>query len=413
MSSRAITAALAVAACGAFLLAIGGSAAGGPSAGRSASASAAAFASRDEKGATTGSVRLSRDGTKTGAGTSVRASTRNYVGTATARATATKVALFGDLVTAKRVAVSARASGGRTTTRGVAVRLVVAGRSLGTVSKARTVPMGEYGRLLVLRGRDGGIDGLRGILTKEYNGYPAGSTMIAAHAEASAANGVAPPPPKPKPPKRSPKPPPKTTPRQAPPKAPKPTRPPHRKGPTRKEVLATDKHFVFPVYGKHYLADGFTGAGSGKLAPGCVGPHAGDDIFATGGTPILAVTDGTLQQVGTLPCSGNRLWLKSKRGDRFFYAHLESFAGIAHNGAKVKAGQVIGFLGNTGQAANRPSHLHFEIHPGGGLAVDPYPFLRAWESRRDVPAAAWVRRYSADVGRQPGTLVVLKDFLSR
>jgi murein DD-endopeptidase MepM/ murein hydrolase activator NlpD len=273
--------------------------------------------------------------------------------------------------------------------------------------------MGEYGRLLVLRSRGGEVEGLRGTLSKDYNGYAAGSTMIASHAEASARNGVAPPPPKPKPkpPKRAPQQPAKA--RTQPSKPPKAAKPPHRKGPTRKEVLATDKHFVFPVYGKHFLADGFTGAGTGQLKPGCTGPHAGDDIFAAGGTPILAVADGTLQQVGTLPCSGNRVWLRSTRGDRFFYAHLESFASITQNGAKVKAGQVIGFLGNTGQAVDRPSHLHFEIHPAGGLAVDPYPFLRAWESHRDVPAAAWVRRYSAEVGQQPGTLVVLKDFLSR
>jgi murein DD-endopeptidase MepM/ murein hydrolase activator NlpD len=128
--------------------------------------------------------------------------------------------------------------------------------------------------------------------------------------------------------------------------------------------------------------------------------------------PVVAVSDGTLGSVGTLPCSGNRVWLKGRSGDNFFYAHLETFASGTHNGAHVNAGDVIGFLGSTGQAKDRPAHLHFEVHPGGGPAVNPYPFLRAWESRRDVPAAAWVRENGA-VGRQPGTLVVVKDFLSR
>jgi hypothetical protein len=412
MSPRATTAVLAAVGCVA-LLAIAGSAAGGGNAGKPASASAAAFALRDENGVATDSIRVRRNGTKKGAGTYVTAATRNDLGRAVAKASTKRVAMFGDLVTAKRVTVTARAGQGKTVTAGVAVGLVVAGQSIGTVSKPRTIPMGGYGRLLVLRGRQGTIEGLRATLTKDYKGYPAGSTMIAAYAEATATDGVAPPPPKPKPPKTTPQPPPKTTPRPAPPKPHKATKPPRRKGPSRKEVLATDKHFVFPVYGKHDLADGFTGAGTGQLKPGCVGPHAGDDIFANIGTPILAVADGRLEQVGTLPCSGNRVWLRSTRGDRFFYAHLESFASITQDGARVKAGEVIGFVGNTGQAELRPSHLHFEIHPGGGLAVDPYPFLRAWESHRDVPAAAWVRRYSADVGQQPGTLVVLKDFLSR
>jgi hypothetical protein len=102
----------------------------------------------------------------------------------------------------------------------------------------------------------------------------------------------------------------------------------------------------------------------------------------------------------------------SKTGDSFFYAHLSAFATDARNRLKVKAGQVIGFLGSTGDAEQTPPHLHFEVHPGDGEAVDPYPFLRAWESRRDVPAAAWVRE-NGQVGQQPGTLVVLKDFLSR
>jgi hypothetical protein len=52
------------------------------------------------------------------------------------------------------------------------------------------------------------------------------------------------------------------------------------------------------------------------------------------------------------------------------------------------------------------------VHPGNRAAVDPYPFLRAWENRRDVPAAAWVRA-NGETGQQPGTLVVVKDFLSR
>jgi murein DD-endopeptidase MepM/ murein hydrolase activator NlpD len=126
---------------------------------------------------------------------------------------------------------------------------------------------------------------------------------------------------------------------------------------------------------------------------------------------VLAVTDGTLYRVGTREVPGNRLWLRSARGDTFFYAHLGAFAYGARNGARVSAGDVIGFVGNTGDAEPTPPHLHFEVHPRGGEAVNPYPFVRAWDERRDVPAAAWLTRYGRDPGARPGVLVVVEDYL--
>ena len=150
-------------------------------------------------------------------------------------------------------------------------------------------------------------------------------------------------------------------------------------------MLLTDKHFVFPVYGKHDYADAFTGIHYQRISA----PAAQDRTRRR-----------HLRRSGHAP------------RDSFFYAHLSAFATDTRNGLQVKAGQVIGFLGSTGDAEHTPPHLHFEVHPGDGAAVDPYPFLRAWESRRDVPAAAWVRE-NGQVGQQPGTLVVLKDFLSR
>ncbi|MBA3306593.1 MAG: M23 family metallopeptidase, partial [Thermoleophilaceae bacterium] len=122
---------------------------------------------------------------------------------------------------------------------------------------------------------------------------------------------------------------------------------------------------------------------------------------------------GTLYRVGTRKVPGNRLWLRSSRGDTFFYAHLSAFAESARNGARVRAGDVLGFVGDTGDAERTPPHLHFEVHPQAGAAVNPYRFLRAWDERRDVPPAAWLDRYGQDPGARPGVLVVVEDFLAR
>jgi murein DD-endopeptidase MepM/ murein hydrolase activator NlpD len=250
-----------------------------------------------------------------------------------------------------------------------------------------------------------GIAGIRATLSRSYRGIPAGSSVIVSYAEASASDATPAPSPhhgntgghktKPSPPGGGTK-----------------TKPapshglPKRKVPPDVRLLHTKRGFTFPVYGKHQYTDTF-GAPRADT-----GRHEGNDIFAAAGTPVVAVTTGSLNHVGTLPISGNRLWVKSDKGDCFFYAHLSAFASDARDGLHVKAGQVIGFVGSTGDAEKTPPHLHFEVHPGCGKAVDPYPFLRAWEGRRDVPAAAWLVHYARDSGLRPGTLVELRDFLA-
>ena len=93
---------------------------------------------------------------------------------------------------------------------------------------------------------------------------------------------------------------------------------------------------------------------------------------------------GPFGGVGTTPAGGNRLWLTDERGNAFYYAHLSAYAPEALEGARVHAGQVIAFVGNTGQAITTPPHLHFEIHPGDGDSVDPYPYLLAWQRGTNV-----------------------------
>jgi murein DD-endopeptidase MepM/ murein hydrolase activator NlpD len=127
--------------------------------------------------------------------------------------------------------------------------------------------------------------------------------------------------------------------------------------------------------------------------------HHGDDIFGQLGQPLLAVADGTIFSVGWNKIGGNRLWLLDEQGNQFYYAHLSAFSTAATNGARVKAGQVVGFMGNTGDAEGTPVHLHFEVHPvsllylGYDGAVDPTPYLDAWSHQQDLPfpiAAGWV-----------------------
>jgi murein DD-endopeptidase MepM/ murein hydrolase activator NlpD len=154
----------------------------------------------------------------------------------------------------------------------------------------------------------------------------------------------------------------------------------------------TAGRYVFPVYGASSYIDSYGAARSD------VTYHHGDDIFGQLGQPLVAVADGTVFSVGWNKLGGNRLWILDKQGNQFYYAHLSAFSTAATNGAHVKAGQVVGFMGNTGDAEGTPYHLHFEVHPvsllylGYDGAVDPTPYLDAWKHQKDLPfpiAAGW------------------------
>jgi murein DD-endopeptidase MepM/ murein hydrolase activator NlpD len=137
--------------------------------------------------------------------------------------------------------------------------------------------------------------------------------------------------------------------------------------------------YVFPVAGEASFSDSFR-------LPRTTTWHHGIDIFAAKGTPIVAVTDGTLFNVGWNDVGGNRLWLRDSAGNEYYYAHLSDYAPLARDGAVIHAGDVIGYVGDTGDAAGTPSHLHFEIHPpelramGYDGVINPYPYLVAWQA---------------------------------
>ena len=128
----------------------------------------------------------------------------------------------------------------------------------------------------------------------------------------------------------------------------------------------------------------------------------------------VAVADGKLANVGSLPISGNRLWVYADSGDQFFYAHLSAFSANAVNDRHVEAGEVLGYVGNTGDAEPTPPHVHFEIHPGGEAedAIDPHAILLAWQEHRDVPPGAGRTRHGGDTAQRPGALVEVRDFIA-
>jgi murein DD-endopeptidase MepM/ murein hydrolase activator NlpD len=102
--------------------------------------------------------------------------------------------------------------------------------------------------------------------------------------------------------------------------------------------------------------------------------HQGNDIFAPEGTPVLAVDDGKVTH-RTNKLGGTVAFLHAGDGTRYYYAHLSAYEGPART---VKSGEVIGYVGRTGNAATTAPHLHFEVSPSGNGRdnVNPFPLLQ-------------------------------------
>jgi murein DD-endopeptidase MepM/ murein hydrolase activator NlpD len=322
------------------------------------------------------------------------------------------VSLFGGEITIETVIARATASGrpgeatGSTAGSGV-TGLVVAGTPVDATS-AGQVPLGDWGYADVLvEGAAPASGEYRGFVTSldvhvtaDHGGLPAGSEILIGYAEAAATAAELPPSPPPTVPTTplEPSSPPVSPKRNA--NAPKAASP--RPGPAIPPIVRrplpsltprlTKRGYVFPVHGPSSFVDTF---GAGRAV---VGWHHGEDIFALIGAPVLAVAKGTVFSVGWNDLGGNRLWLRDEQGNEFYYAHLAAFSPLAVDGAHVRAGDVLGFVGNSGDAETTPPHLHFEIHPVGLLAlgydgvVNPYPYLLAWQRLEDVrfvAGASW------------------------
>jgi murein DD-endopeptidase MepM/ murein hydrolase activator NlpD len=305
------------------------------------------------------------------------------------------ISLFGGAITASTATVSLTGAGASVS------GLVVNGRPT-TLSAGSSVRIGNWGYVIAPDPAAVSRSALEIELSTEHNGLPAGTLIFIPYAHIE----VAPPAPAPTTTQATTTLPTVTTTTTA--KAPtspeaaaaqaaqaahdegfgrpraKRIHPPPRHKPGRQPLTVTPPllagPYMFPVGGNASFGDSYGGLRSD--VPG--GWHHGDDIFAPLGTPVVAVADGTVNRIGWERLGGWRIWVRDRAGDQFYYAHLSGYSPLALAGGQVHRGEVIGFVGNTGDAFRTMPHLHFEIHPRSLLhlhydgAVDPTSYLYSW-----------------------------------
>jgi murein DD-endopeptidase MepM/ murein hydrolase activator NlpD len=326
------------------------------------------------------------------------------------------VTLFAGEITAESVAVRATAAAGAANASADVASssvtgLVVLGQPVAAAPGSQ-VPLGDWGVLDVLgrtteatstapRQAHAAVTGLRVRVNVAHGNVPPGSEIVIAAADAVAQAEPAPAAPEPAAPASTPRRPPErgdgapTPPRVIVPKEPGKSVPGVPNNLVRdvpEGVLPRESGggYVFPVYGPVSFGDSFGAPRSAVVG----GWHHGEDLFAPLGAPLLAVADGSVFSVGWNEIGGWRLWLRDRRGNQFYYAHLSAYSPLAVNGREVRAGDVLGFMGRSGDAEFSPPHLHFEIHPvsllhlGYDGVIAPYPYLLAWRRAEDISFAA-------------------------
>jgi len=311
-----------------------------------------------------------------------------------------RISIFDGEITARTVNGSVRAGATSADLHGTVVGL----RALGKPVAKRSIALGHWGLLTVRRsgvasgslGYHSFVTALDIRLTAAHGGLPAGTEIQIGHADLSLPSAPAP--------RLTPGPLPGDRPQLLPKVAeplvgvPQIVTPPLDAGP-----------YMFPVFGPASSVDTY-GADSAEADY-----YHGDDIFGALGQPLLAVAGGTVFSVGWNRIGGNRLWLRDHQGNLFYYAHLAAFSTSVRNGARVKAGQVVGFMGDTGDARGT-TRLQFEVHPvsliylGYDGAVDPSTYLQSWRRLRNLPfplATGWAPSPPGVVrAPEPGALLI-------
>ena len=151
---------------------------------------------------------------------------------------------------------------------------------------------------------------------------------------------------------------------------------------------------LFPVAGSNTYTDTWGAPRSEDRL------HRGADIFADKGTPVVAVADGVVTRVAVGKRAGRYIIIKHDDGWKSYYLHLDNdtpgtddglggapAAGIKV-GVRVEAGDVIDFVGDSGNAEETPPHLHFELHQPDGTAINPTPHLRSAQTGEPIDAAS-------------------------
>lgn len=374
----------------------------------------------------------------TGSVTSGAFATPGSSAIASASAEISTVSIFGGDITVATVTAKTKASANTRASAAdaagsVVTGLVIQGQAI-TPGPGTQFQIGDWGYVLTLqegvrsldapdsKGARAFVTGLQVRLTADHYGLPAGTEVMIGYAEASAKVDIAAKPERPH----------KRIPSAKPKKKASPSKGKKVRGPgigpevpglvVRPPQAVTPRltagGYVFPVYGPSSFGDTW-GAPRGDIASGW---HHGEDIFAQLGAPLLAVADGTVFSVGWNNIGGYRLWLRDHEGNEFYYAHLSAFSPFAVNKREVKAGTVLGFMGNSGDAVGTPYHVHFEIHPVGLLyrgydgAVRAYPYLQAWKHLEDVEfaqVAGWAPPVAATSSApKPGAILLSSTDIS-